>query len=85
MDEKKRNIQAGCTIVGTVGIFTYIILTVAGSNNVLFLLRILFAGIATIAYAIKMRIEVSNDEDTICIIAICLFNIVLTAMKLQWT
>ncbi len=83
MDEKKRNIQAGCTIVGTIAIFTYIILTVAGSNNVLFVLRILFAGIAAIAYAIKMRGEIPNDEDTVCIIAICLFNIVITAMQLK--
>ena len=86
MDKKKRNIQITCSIVGSVAFLVYIILTVAGSNTVLFALKILFAGIAAIAYAIKMGAEISNDDsyaNSVFLIVICLFDIVITAMQLQ--
>ena len=85
MDEKKRNIQFGCSIIGTVALWIYIILALVGSNTVLFVLRILFAGIAAIAYAINMGAEISNDDSykgSVFLIAICLADIVITAMQL---
>ena len=86
MDEKKRNIQIGCSIVGLVLLLIYAILTVVGSNTVvLFALRILFAGIAAIVYAIKMGVEISNDDfcgGSALLIAICLCNIMISAMQL---
>ena len=85
MDEKKRNIQIGCSIVGVVALLIYIILALVGRNTVLFVLRILFAGIAAIAYVIKTGAEISNDDSykgSVFIIAICLAAIVITAMQL---
>ena len=84
MDEKKRNIWIGCTIVGIVAILIYSILKVIGSNTVLFALRIIFAEIAVIAYAIRMGTEISSDDSygtSVLIIAICLFAIVISAMQ----
>ena len=75
MNEKKRNI---CSIVG-------IILSVVGINNYLFAMRVLFAGVAAVAYAIKLGIEIANDEgigNSIFLIAICLFDIIISAMQI---
>ena len=85
MDEKKRKIQIACSIVGDVALLIYIILAVAGSNTVLFALRILCAVIAIIAFAFKMGAEISNDDsygDSVFVITICLLDIVITAMQL---
>ena len=85
MDEKKRSILNICNIVGIVALLVYIILTVAGSNPYLLAIKLIFAGIAAIAYAIKLDVEISSEETwgkSVFLIAICLFDIVLTAMQL---
>ena len=85
MDEKKRSIHTVCTLVGIASLLIYIILTVVGTNVMLLTLRILFAGIATIAYAIKLGVELTSDEswgNSVFLIAICLFDIVMTAVQL---
>ena len=85
MDKKKRNIQNGCSIIGVVALLIYIILAVVCSNTVSFALRILFAVIAAIAFAIKMGIEISNHDScgsSILIIAFCLFDTVMSTMQL---
>ena len=85
MDEKKRSICNICSIVGIVALLEYIILMVAGSNAYLLAIRLIFAGIAAIAYAIKLGVEISSEEswgNSVFLIAICLFDIVLTAMQL---
>lgn len=85
MDEKKQSICNICNIVGIVALLVYIILTVAGSNPYLLAIKLIFAGIATIAYAIKLGVEISSEEtwgNSVFLIAICLFDIVLTAMQL---
>ena len=85
MDEKKRSICIICCIVGIVALLVYCILTVAGSNPYLLAIRLIFAGIAAIAYAIKLGVEISSEEtwgNSVFLIAICLFDIVLTAIQL---
>lgn len=85
MDEKKRSICNICSIVGIVALLVYIILTVAGSNPYLLAIKLIFAGIAAIAYAIKLGVEISSEEtwgNSVILIALCLFDIVLTAMQL---
>ncbi len=85
MDEKKRSICKICHIVGNVALLVYIILKVAGSNPNLLAIKLLFAGIAAIAYAITLGIEISSEETwgiSVLVIAICLFDIVLAAMQL---
>ena len=85
MDEKKRSICNICSIVGIVALLVYIILTVAGSNPYLLAIKLMFAGIAAIAYAIKLGVEISSEEtwgNSVFLIALCLFDIVLTAMQL---
>ncbi len=85
MDEKKRSICCICSIVGIVALLVYILLTVAGSNAYLLAIRLIFAGIAAIAYAIKLGVELSSEEswgNSVFLIAICLFDIVLTAIQL---
>ena len=85
MDEKKRSICNICSIVGIVALLVYIILTVAGSNPYLLAIKLMFAGIAAIAYAIKLGVEISSEEtwgNSVFLIAICLFDIVLTAIQL---
>ena len=88
MDEKKRTICNICSIVGIVALLVYIILTVAGSTPYLLAIRLIFAGIAAIAYAIKLGVEISSEKSwgnySVFLIEICLFNIVLTAMQLKW-
>lgn len=85
MDEKKRSICNICSIVGIVALLVYIILTVAGSNPYLLAIKLIYAGIAAIAYAIKLGVEISSEEtwgNSVFLIALCLFDIVLTAMQL---
>lgn len=85
MDEKKRSICNICSIVGIVALLVYIILTVAGSNPYLLAIKLIFAGIAAIAYAIKLGVEISSEEtweNSVILIALCLFDIVFTAMQL---
>lgn len=85
MDEKKRNICIICTIVGIVALLVYIILTVSGSNAYLLAIRLIFVGIATIAFAIRLGVEISSKEswgNSVFLIALCLFDIVLTAIQL---
>ena len=86
MDEKKRSICKICHIVGNVALLVYIILKVAGSNPNLLAIKLLFASIAAIAYAITLGVEISSEETcgglTALVIAGCLFNIVLTAIQL---
>ena len=85
MDEKKRSICNICSIVGIVALLVYIILTVAGSNPYLLAIRLIFASIAAIAYAIKLGVEISSEETwgtSLFLIVICLSDIVLTAMQL---
>ncbi len=85
MDEKKRSICNICSIVGIVALLVYIILTVAGSNPYLLAIKLIFASIAAIAYAIELGVEISSEEtwgNSVILIALCLFDIVLTAMQL---
>ena len=85
MDEKKRSICNNCSIVGIVALLVYIILTVAGSNPYLLAIKLIFASIAAIAYAIELGVEISSEEtwgNSVILIALCLFDIVLTAMQL---
>ena len=85
MDEKKRSILNICNIVGIVALLVYIILTVAGRTNCLLITRLIFAGIATIACAIKLGVEIASEKPlviSIFFIANCLFDIVLTAIQL---
>ena len=85
MDEKKRSICNICSIVGIVALLVFIILTVTGSNPYLLAIKLIFAGIAAIAYAITLGIEISSEETwgiSVLVIAICLFDIVLAAMQL---
>ena len=85
MDEKKRSICNICSIVGIVALLVYIILTVAGSNPYLLAIKLIDAGMAAIAYAIKLGVEISSEEtwgNSVFLIALCLFDIVLTAMQL---
>lgn len=85
MDEKKRNTRSLCSIIGIVALLIYIIITVVGSNEYLLVLRVLFAGIAALSYAIKLGIEISCDEgigNSIFLICICLFDILISAMQL---
>ena len=85
MDEKKRSICNICSIVGNVSLLVYLILTVVGSTPYLLAIRLIFAGIAAVAYAIKLGVEISSEEtwgNSVILIALCLFDIVLTAMQL---
>ena len=85
MDEKKQSICNICSIVGIVALLVYIILTVAGSNPYLLAIKLIFASIAAIAYAIELGVEISSEEtwgNSVILIALCLFDIVLTAMQL---
>ena len=85
MDEKKRSICNISSIVGIVALLIYIILAVVGKSEYLYVMRILFAGIATIAYAIKLGVEISSDEkigNSIFLIAICLFDVFASALQL---
>lgn len=85
MDEKKRNICIVCDIVGFVALLVYGILTVAGSTTYLLAIRLIFAGIAAIAYAIKLGVEISSEEsweNSVFLIAMCLFYILITARQL---
>ena len=83
MDEKKQSICNICSIVGIVALLVYIILAVAGSNPYLLAIKLIFVGIAAIAFAIKLGVKISREEtwgDSVFLIAICLFIIVVTAM-----
>ena len=85
MDETKRSICNICNIVAIVALLVYLILTFAGSSPYLLAIRLIFVGIAAIAYAIKLGVEISSEETwgiSVFLIAICLFDIVLTAMQL---
>ncbi len=85
MDEKKRNTRNLCSIIGMVALLIYIIITVVGSNEYLFVLRVLLAGIAALSYAIRLVIEISCNEEignTIILICVCLLDILISAMQL---
>lgn len=86
MDEKKRNIcKSCCSSVGRVAFLIYIIITVAGSNEYLLVLKVLFAGIAAFSYAIKLRIEIFGEEkigSSIFCICFCLLMIWVSARRL---
>ena len=85
MDEKKYSIWNICNIVGIVALLVSYILTVAGSNPYLLAIKLLFLGIAAIAYVIRLGVEISSEEPwgiSVFVIANCLFYIALTAMQL---
>ena len=82
MDEKKRSICNICFCVGIVASVVYIILAVTGSS---LYFRLIFAGIATIAYIIKFCVEFSSKEsckDSVFLIVACLIYIVFTVLQL---
>ena len=84
MDEKKKqNIYSICGIVATVALLGYIALTVAGSSAYLLAIRLIFTGIAAIAIAIRLVVEISSKDswiNSVVLIAICLYEIVVTAI-----
>ena len=85
MDEKKCSICSICDIVGYVALLVSLILLVTGSYPYLLTIILLFLGIAAVAFAIRLGIEISSEET--CIISVlslawCLFNIALTAIQL---
>ena len=80
--KSSRNI---CSIVGIVSLLIYIILTVVGTNNYLLAMRVFFAGVAAVAYSIKMGIELANDESigySIFLVAICILDVVISSIQM---
>ena len=86
MDEKEYRICNICRIVGNVALLVGIILIVAGSNPDLLAISLLFLCIASIAYAIKLYIEILSGEETwiisVLVLALLLFDIASAAMQL---
>lgn len=85
MDEKKRYSHILCDCIGTVAFVIFMILTVAGSNEYVFVLRIIFAAIAAVFYAIRLRREYFSKESTgfsIFIIGLAISCILMNAIKL---
>ena len=77
MDEKKRKIKVICSIVGIVAFFINTILP--EEDIICFELKILFVVIAAIAYAIRLGIEITNNDlgwtFSCFVIAVCLVDI----------
>ena len=85
MAEKKRRLYNICNSAGIVALLVYIILTVAGSNPYLLVIRLIFASIAAIVYAIKLGVEISSEKNwgsSVFFLAIFLSDIVLIAIQL---
>ena len=72
-----------CLIFGFVSLLIYTILTAIGTNQYPLILRIFFAGVAAVAFAIRMIIEISNKEnfeDSIIAVVWCLLDIVFSVL-----
>ena len=72
-----------CLIVGFVSLLIYTILTAMGTNQYPLKLRIFFAGVAAVAFAIRMIIEIFNKEnfeDSIIAVVWCLLDIVFSVL-----
>lgn len=85
MYEKLHTLRLTCSTVGIVALFIYIILCFSGSSSVVLVLRVITAAIALAAYSIQCGASTMNDEklgDTIFMIAICLFDIIVSAIML---
>lgn len=85
MSEKERRFCSICNIVGGVAILVHLILTFLQGIPHLFVIRLIFACIATVAFAIKFGIELLRAEKygySLFLFVISLLNIVVSAMEL---
>lgn len=85
MDEKKRIIWDFCRFVGFVALVVYTVLIFVGSSPYLLVIRLILAGIAAIAFAIMLVVGILSKQyctHPVLWFAVCLLNIVLTAMQL---
>lgn len=88
MSEKKKTLRCICLTIGLVSLVVYLIffvLSLVEKNDCICTMRIIVAGIATIAYTITLGVEISDDSvsvSSILLIAICLYQILITAMQL---
>ncbi len=74
--KKARNI---CNIVGFVALLSYYILDLIGTNNYLFTMQVLLAVMAAIAYSVKLKIEIINNDfcdSSAVLIVICIIDII---------
>lgn len=88
MDEKKRSICNWCSIVAIISLLIYIVAIILGSNVYLLAIRIAFATIATIAYAIRLSIEIAYEQkfiNSFFLFFICLFDLAMSAAQLVIT
>ena len=85
MSEKLNTLQKTCDIAGIVSLLIYIVICFCGSNSVFLVIRVIAAVIALTAFSIKCGAEAMSDEksgNTIFMIGICLFNMILSAIML---
>ena len=64
MGEKKQTIYNVCGFTGTMCFWVYIFMIIAGSNIFFFRMRVLFAGIAALAYIARIKIEINNERES---------------------
>lgn len=85
MYEKLNSLRSACNIAGIVALLIYIMLCFGGSNSSFLVIRVITAVIALTAYSIKCGAEAISDEklgSTIFLMAICLFDIIFSAIML---
>ena len=73
------------SVVGIVALVIYFILLIFQPSKYILSLRVIFICMATGAYFIKLGTEIDNNKhivNSICLIIICLLDLVITAIQL---
>ena len=85
MHENLNILRSTCDIAGTIAILIYILLCFGGNNSILLVMRVITAVIALTFFSIKCGAEAISDEklgNTILLMVICLFDIIMSAIML---
>ena len=84
MDKKKRSIYIACSIVGLVTVLIYyIFFAFTNVSPVLYVVRVMLAETALIAFSIRLGIEIINEDSyafSIFFIIICLFDFAIASI-----
>ena len=74
-----------CNTIAIISLLIFIVLIMASDHEFIVCMRIVFAGLAALAYGVRLGIEIANDEKigvSLGLIAICILNVFLSATEL---
>lgn len=85
MNEKLRNLRVKCDVIGCIALGAYLFVVMAGNDNISYVIRVITATAASIAYAVKFGAELMSEErcyssGLLCFV--CILDIIINAIRM---